>query len=207
TFVTLGSGNWIQRLTDEIVGYSSFPDFRQYCARVLHRFPNVKGDLTSEEACRNLLLMAPRFWQNGLLGECELKTFINGIGDFVLYVNVKKLRARYGDNNEHGLSWLTTRRLNNDTGSCTTATGVWITGPHTQTFCSKISGRKFTYFTVKNCNLYSKHPPKLNKMLIATYELTLDKSADRFKVHHLLEQLNEGKPRCRYNGFSLAYFH
>ncbi|TGZ59668.1 hypothetical protein CRM22_008953 [Opisthorchis felineus] len=167
----------------------------------------------------SLLLKAPRFWQNGLLRECELKNFINGIGDFVVYVNVKKLRARYGDNNEHGLSWLTTRRLNNDTGSCTTATdfssrgysansrGIWITGPHTQTFCSETSGRKFTYFTVENCKLYSKHPPQLNRELIATYELTLDKSADRFKVHHLLEQLNGGRPRCRYNAFSLAYFN
>ncbi|KER25147.1 hypothetical protein T265_07368 [Opisthorchis viverrini] len=305
--------------------HSYFPDIQPTYlsgARVLHRFADVKGDLTREDACQNLLLMAPRFWQNGLLLECELKNFINGIGDFVVYVNVKKLMARYRDINAHGLSWLTTRRLNNDSGSCMTATGIinniaifrvtdfssrdyssnsrgepdlnvalfswvleWNTQPRSlmddlgffrimdywstytnillrrgtvppkricslveflrvakprwtyfvqiflpllyrRGFCidgkitymlqqvvytkhslEQISGRGFAYFTVVNCKLYFKHPAVLNKQLIATYELTLDKTADRFKVHHLLEQLNEGRSRCRYNGFSLAYFH
>ncbi|KAG5449126.1 hypothetical protein CSKR_112936 [Clonorchis sinensis] len=93
-------------------------------ARVLHRFLGVKDDLTPTQACLRLVSQAPLVWANGLLQECELKNFINGIADFVVYVNVAKLCAQYGDADENGFSWLTMRLLNNDTGKCTTATGT-----------------------------------------------------------------------------------
>ncbi|KER25148.1 hypothetical protein T265_07369 [Opisthorchis viverrini] len=102
------------------------------CARVLHRFPGVKYDLTPTQACLRLVSEAPPHWANGLLQECELKNFVNGIADFVLYVNVAKLRAQYGDADENAFSWLTTRALNNDTGIYHQENTMRISMPHYQ---------------------------------------------------------------------------
>ncbi|TGZ59665.1 hypothetical protein CRM22_008952 [Opisthorchis felineus] len=188
-------------------------------ARVLHRISGVKGDLTEKQACLQLSLQAPKFWAGGLFLNCELKNYINGLGDFVLYVDANQLKAKYGNTDEHGFSWLVTRRLNNDTGDCTTASdassrsyysdthGIWITGPLTPKFCEDIQGRQYNYFTVKKCTFYSKQPSKINKEPIGTYQLKLDNIADRFKVQMLLEQVNGRRPRCRYNALSITYFH
>ncbi|TGZ59666.1 hypothetical protein CRM22_008952 [Opisthorchis felineus] len=124
-------------------------------ARVLHRISGVKGDLTEKQACLQLSLQAPKFWAGGLFLNCELKNYINGLGDFVLYVDANQLKAKYGNTDEHGFSWLVTRRLNNDTGDCTTASdassrsyysdthGIWITGPLTPKFCEDPKDQTF----------------------------------------------------------------
>ncbi|OON22661.1 hypothetical protein X801_01432, partial [Opisthorchis viverrini] len=164
-----------------------------------------KYDLTPTQACLRLVSEAPPHWANGLLQECELKNFVNGIADFVLYVNVAKLRAQYGDADENAFSWLTTRALNNDTGVCTTATDL-SSREYDANINGKVFERRFLYFTVKGCLFLHEQPSQISKELLATYELILDKKAGRVEVHRLLELFNGGKPGCTYNAFPFAYF-
>ncbi|OON17465.1 hypothetical protein X801_06696, partial [Opisthorchis viverrini] len=152
------------------------------------------------DPCEPLKKLSPSYWQENRFQQCKLVQDSSGVLLYHVGIDNAQLQPGLQNLKSNYYSWVINRQLNSGSAGCPTLTTATFILPKDEEFCDRVKTLVFLdKYPVKSCEFISQYTEPIHKESIGTYEVSFGKPIPSVEAVKLVEQLNNGDARCRYN--------
>ncbi|KER32050.1 hypothetical protein T265_01828 [Opisthorchis viverrini] len=171
-----------------------------------------------KDACESVMALKPSYWGSKRFRSCTVVANEGGAITFHAIVDSRMLQKDHQKLSTPYMLWVLNRQLNLDSEGCRTLAATLIqdytsthlqmpsvsaftvAGTNKEDFCENIKNRVFLgRVRIYSCHYVGSYEKPLHTELVRLSVITLTEPITRPWFVRLLNELNTGFPRCRYN--------